>query len=291
MKQCLHCGEVFSGDSWKCPRCAQAPLVRDGFLAFAPDAGDHNNGFRNEYFPELAQVEKESFWFCSRAALISWALRSYAPSCENVLEIGCGTGFMLSAIARASPKVRIAGSEVLFTGLPFAAKQAATAQLFQMDARRIPFVEEFDVIGAFDVLEHIQEDELVLEQMRKAVTPNGRIIVTVPQHGFLWSQQDEYAHHVRRYEPGELERKITAAGFRIELSTSFVSLLLPLQIVSRIRKRRPSADFDLMAELRISSTLNYIFKQVMGIERAMIRSGWRFRFGGSRLIVASKQEN
>ena len=264
--------------------------MRDGFLAFAPDLADQTDGFRSEYFPELARLEEDNFWFSARADLIAWALRTYAPDRTSLLEIGCGTGFMLSAVARASPNVSISGSEVLSAGLPFAAQRSPTARLFQMDARRIPFVEEFDVIGAFDVLEHINEDETVLEQMWKAIVPGGRIIVTVPQHGFLWSLQDEYAHHVRRYERGELERKVTAAGFRVELSTSFVSLLLPLQMVTRLRKRHSSTDFDVMDALRIGGTTNAALGRVMGLELALIRAGWRFGFGGSRLLVASRQE-
>ena len=264
--------------------------MSDGFLAFAPDVAGHSDGFCNEYFPELARLEEKNFWFSARSDLISWVLRTYASDCQSVLEIGCGTGFMLSAVNRVLPNVKLAGSEVLSAGLPFASKRVPTAQLFQMDARRIPFVEEFDVIGAFDVLEHIREDELVLDQMRKALVPSGRIVVTVPQHGFLWSQQDEFAHHVRRYERGELERKVAAVGFRIELSTSFVSLLLPLQIVSRLRKRCPSRDFDVMAELRIGPILNSFLERVMELELALIRAGWHFGFGGSRLLVASKRE-
>ena len=65
-----------------------------------------------------------------------------------------------------------------------------------MDARRIPFEDEFDVIGAFDVLEHIKEDEQVLVQMHRAVKSGGGIMLTVPQHMFLWSEQDVQAHHV-----------------------------------------------------------------------------------------------
>jgi SAM-dependent methyltransferase len=59
------------------------------------------------------------------------------------------------------------------------------AVLFQMDARKIPFESEFDVIGAFDVLEHIEEDEKALAQIFHAVLPGGGLILTVPQHRFL----------------------------------------------------------------------------------------------------------
>ena len=68
-----------------------------------------------------------------------------------------------------------------------------------MDARNIPFRDEFDVIGAFDVLEHIDEDVAVIDEVRKALRPGGGFLMSVPQHPALWSQQDERAFHVRRY--------------------------------------------------------------------------------------------
>ena len=80
-----------------------------------------------------------------------------------------------------------------------------------MDARRIPYEAEFDVIGAFDVIEHIYEDAAVLQQMHRAVRPGGGIIVTVPQHRFLWSKQDEFSCHFRRYTRGELMSKVSCA--------------------------------------------------------------------------------
>src|SRR6266545_4042215 len=91
---------------------------------------------------------------------------SYEP--ENFLEIGCGTGFVLSGIRKAFPELILSGSEIFSEGLNLAAERLPGVELFQMDARRIPFQEEFDVIGAFDVLEHVKEDEEVLSQMYQA---------------------------------------------------------------------------------------------------------------------------
>ena len=76
------------------------------------------------------------------------------------------------------------------------------------------FRNEFDVIGAFDVLEHIADDELVLSQMHQAVRKGGGIILTVPQHSFLWSEIDEYSRHVRRYSVSELKLKLSGRDSR-----------------------------------------------------------------------------
>ena len=105
------------------------------------------------------------------------------------------------------------------------------AELLQMDARAIPFVEHFDIIGMFDVLEHIEDDRGVLEQTHRALRPGGGLIITVPQHRFLWSRYDEHAHHVRRYAADEIAEKVTAAGFRIIMTTSFVRIVVVLSLL------------------------------------------------------------
>ena len=134
--------------------------------------------------------------------LIVWALGKYGAGVSSFMEIGCGTGFVLQGIAGHFPKMRLVGSEIYPEGIAFAAERIARGEFMQMDARYIPFVDEFDAIGAFDVLEHIYEDEAVLEQIYQALKPYGFLMLTVLQHRWLWSRIDEYACHVRRYPSG-----------------------------------------------------------------------------------------
>ena len=157
-----------------------------------------------------------------------------------------------------------------------------------MDARHIPFVNEFDAIGAFDVLEHIDEDEQVLMQMREALKPNGIMLLTVPQHAWLWSPVDEYACHVRRYSAKELHAKVERAGLEILRSTSFVSTLLPAMCASRFIQNSSTKKIDASLEASISPKLNHIIKTLLNAEVAMIRNGLNFPLGGSRLIVARR---
>ncbi len=77
-------------------------------------------------------------------------MRRYFGRPAKILEIGCGTGFVLSEISRLFPAAELSGSEASCSGLAFAAQRVKSASLFQMDARHIPFREEFDVVGAFD---------------------------------------------------------------------------------------------------------------------------------------------
>ena len=285
MKLCLKCGEAFPTQERDCPFCFHRPAMIEGFPAFAPELAEDSEGFEAEFFPPLFAVEEKNFWFRSRNRLLVWALQRYFPGAKNFLEIGCGTGYVLSGIQRALPELSLSGSEIFTAGLSFAADRLAGVDLFQMDARSMPFHQEFDVIGAFDVLEHVKEDEEVLAQMFQATRPGGGIILTLPHHPFLWSQADDYAHHVRRYTTRELLDKVKGSGFEIKRSTSFVSLLLPLMFLSRLRQRN---QYDPMAEFKIGPVVNAVFEKTLDVERAMIRAGLSLPFGGSLLLVAGR---
>ena len=288
MKVCAACGSARTDDAWLCEDCANRPEVMDGVFAFAPALASTGAGFREDYFADLAAIEAGSFWFRARSALIIWAMRRYVRDPRTFLEIGCGTGFVLSGVRAAFPSVELSGSEIFSAGLAFAAKRVPSARFYQMDARNIPFREHFDVIGAFDVLEHIDEDEAVLDEVRKALRPGGGFLMSVPQHPALWSQQDERAFHVRRYTAAGLRRKLEAAGFEVVRMASFVSLLLPMMFASRLRMRECTTDteVDAIAALRLPRAVNIGLEAVMTVERALIGRGLSFPAGGSLLVVA-----
>lgn len=285
---CPECGAQRAHDTVPCVACASAPAWIDGIFAWSPALAQSGSGFKAEYFEPLAAAEETSFWFVARNKLLVWALRTYFPGFDSLLEIGCGTGFVLKGISDAFPSASLTGSEIFCSGLSEAAKRVPNATLLQMDARKLPFDREFDVIGAFDVLEHIDDDRRVLENMFRALKPGGGIIVTVPQHPFLWSRADTYACHERRYERAEMAAKVREAGFRIARNTSFVSLLLPAMAASRYRNQ--TGHYDPMDEMRIAPPINRVMGHIMTAERSFIRLGIDFPAGGSRLVVAVKPD-
>lgn len=271
-----------------CANCGFKLERLDDFLAWAPELAKHNDGFPPESFEGLARVEVGHFWFRTRNTLILWSLRKYFPGFRSLLEVGCGTGFVLAGIAQAFPAARLVGSEIYTAGLAFAAKRLPTAQLIQMDARRLPYAEEFDVVAAFDVIEHILEDELVLKNLYRAVKPGGGCLITVPQHQWLWSPVDEGACHQRRYSAPELHAKIEAAGFTIVRSTSFVTMLLPLMLAARLAARR-SVTSGGSEELKLNPFLNGLLALISRFEQCLIKLGISWPIGGSRLVVAKRK--
>lgn len=208
---------------------------------------------------------------------------------QSFFEIGCGTGFVLGAVARQFPAVKTFGSEIHLSALEIAQTRAPGAELMQMDARAIPFTDRFDVIGAFDVIEHITEDEQVLAQIYQALKPGGVAFISVPQHPWLWSTVDEESCHVRRYTAEELPRKLRHCGFSVLRSTSFVALLLPALLLSRRKPQPPQLHQPQGAcELRLPRWLDVLLSSVMALERVLIQFGLNFPLGGSRLVIARR---
>lgn len=288
MRRCLICDARRPSALNDCPVCGNRPRIVDGFTAYAPELAHEGGGFDASYFPVLARLEEANFWFKARNELIVWALAKYCGGFRAYLEIGCGTGFVLSGVARRFPDAVLSASEIFTAGLGFAAQRVPSATFMQMDARHIPFAEEFDVVGAFDVVEHIEEDDAVFAQAHQALKPGGHLLLTVPQHAWLWSASDDYARHERRYSGGDLRDKIRRAGFKLKRSSSFVSLLLPLMLISRLNSKKTPAEFDPTDEFKLPAWLNAAFYQAMAVERGMIRLGVNFPVGGSRLLVAQK---
>ena len=86
----------------------------------------------------------------------------------------------------------------------------------------------FDLIGMFDVLEHIPEELETLVALREALAPGGRLMLTVPAHQYLWSYFDEAAHHCRRYSSQEIRDRLVEAGFEVEFLSQFMTCIFPI---------------------------------------------------------------
>ena len=247
---------------------------------------------RTEYpFPEaafkyLASAESKHWWFRARNCVIIWLIRSRTPGIRSFLEVGCGTGFVINGIANAFPALELEASEYFEDGLVYARQRLPQCRFRQLDATAMAEENAYDCIGSFDVIEHINADETVLYNFHRALRTGGFLLLTVPQHPWLWSAADDFAHHVRRYTVQELRRKVMHAGFQIEYCTSFVSLLLPLMALQRLSSRNQNFNSD--NEFKISPLLNAALYLVMQLELILLRLGIRFPAGGSLLLLARK---
>jgi SAM-dependent methyltransferase len=293
VKVCLQCDSRFRSDDWSCPRCDWRPPELDGFVAFAPENATAIDGLFDPSFAGLlASLEPKSFWYEARSNLITWAFRRYLPnsaSTGSFFDVGCGNGFVLQGLHREFPALQLSGGDLLVDELDVARERVPNAAIFQLDALALPFDAEFDVAGCFDVLEHMKDDGGTLHQIAKIVKPGGHVLLTVPQHPFLWRRSDDFAHHQRRYGRARILALLRQAGFSPVCVTSFVTLLLPLVLLSKGLESVGVGSHEPFAELRQPNKVRQLCTAFMAVERRLIERGARFPFGGSLFAVATRR--
>jgi SAM-dependent methyltransferase len=286
VKVCLACQSRFEAADWRCPSCGEAP-PSDGRPIFSQPLSDFSERFDADVFRELAELEFQSPWFQVRNRAIQWLLGTRFPQARSFFEIGCGSGCVLAGLRDAFPALALSGGDPFPLALDIARRRLPDVELFQMDARQIPFDGEFDAIGAFDVIEHVDEDEEVLSELSRALRPGGGALLAVPQHRWLWSAADDFARHRRRYERDELVDKVRRAGFRVVFATSFVTLLAPVMALARLLQRNLEA-YDPRDELRPRWLVSSMMERGLEADLALITRGKSLPFGGTLLLAAEK---
>lgn len=250
---------------------------------------DQDSPFPIEAFASLAAMESSHWWFRARNQILLWILSTKIKPRINYLEVGCGTGFVLEAVARTFPSLRLEATEYYEAGLSVARNRTPCCQFREMNALLMNDSNRYECIGCFDVLEHIQDDELVISNFYQALQPTGKLILTVPQHKWLWSAADDFAHHMRRYSRREILTKLRRIGFTITYTSSFVSLLLMLMVAQRFSgPRKASKNYTIRDILDVNPILNQLLYVTMLLELMLLRLGIRFPAGGSLVVVAQK---
>jgi SAM-dependent methyltransferase len=238
-------------------------------------------------FDDLVAAERWHFWFRARRDLVLWALDRYLPGTQRLLEVGCGAGFVLEGFERRGCLLTLAACDASLDAIGYARRRARQALLFQADVRRLPVRAGFDAIAALDVIEHVHEDTDALREMFNVLRPGGGLLLTVPQHRWLWSQVDEFSHHCRRYDRTDLLSKAHAAGFEVIRCTSYFLATLPFAVASR-RRTQDEATFDPAAELRMSKALSAAFGMLLKPESWLLKAGVPLPVGSSLLLVARR---
>lgn len=267
----------------------------EGIRCYAPALALDCVDYPSSGFDVTAEVEARSFWCRTRNRVLTQVFRRFTDrrATLDVLEVGCGIGGVIAAL-RKFPNLRLTGSEIYLQGLRYARAKMPDVDFIQLDATDIPFQAAFDVVGAFDVLEHIPDDEKAMSEIAHALRPGGLFIVTVPQYPWLWSTLDELVSHKRRYRKKELVAKLDRAGFEIVYLTSFITLLLPAMILSRVfdraqpRSTDPAADFA--SRVAPPALVNTICDWVMRVDETVLKLGLTLPVGGSLLAVARPRQ-
>ncbi|MFD0904525.1 class I SAM-dependent methyltransferase [Actinomadura sediminis] len=218
-----------------------------------------------EEIRRLTELEDRHWWFRERRARLARELRRLPrpfPG-ERALDVGAAGGGNTRVLAAH-------GWRALATDLAEEAVAIARARgldALRADARDLP-VESgaFGLVTAFDVLEHVEEDDRVAREIARVLRPGGTALVSVPCDMSLWSAHDEALSHVRRYDRDRLTRVVEDAGLAVERVWSWNVLLRP---VVRLRRRAVKGD-DLAAPHPL---VNAALTAVIGAERRLPLSG------------------
>lgn len=234
-------------------------------------------------FQFLADSERDHWWFRGRREFIRASMERIAPPRgARILDAGCGSGGNLALLAEFGA---IHGFEYDDRACAHAAAlgigPVATGSL----PDHVPFADtRFDVIGLFDVLEHLEHPVESLVRLRERLTGNGAVLLTVPACPWLWGPYDEACHHFRRYTAETLTEHLQAAGFRIDYLSHFNALLLPLAIVQRLKERAFGYS---STELSTSPGLSKLLFRIFRLERRWVPAS-RLPFGLSLIAIARR---
>jgi len=156
--------------------------------------------------------------------------------------------------------------------------------------------DSFDLVCAFDVLEHIENDKLALEEIHRVTKPTGYIFLTVPAYNFLWSPHDVINHHYRRYNSASLRELNSIIEKKSEiLKVSFFnSILFPVIYISRKLsnffhdKSKPiKSDCE---KFNGDGVFNSILRNIFSFEKYLLRLT-TLPFGVSMLLIEKKKDD
>jgi SAM-dependent methyltransferase len=213
-----------------------------------------------------------------------------APSTDRrrrVLDVGCGTGTMVTHLARYG---RVYGVDMDHEAVGYCYERDLHT-VVQAAAGHLPFPDAtFDLVTMLDVLEHIEDERNTLDEVSRVLRPGGVLTVAVPAYRFLWGAQDDVSQHRRRYSAKQLADRMLSAGLRVKRLTYFnTTLFPPIAAIRLFRRAVPQArstesDFTFPTP----GPMNRLLATVFGLESAVV-ARTDLPFGVSILCLAEKE--
>jgi SAM-dependent methyltransferase len=219
-------------------------------------------------YQQMAELDELHWWYRARREILAELIRRTVqpPAGAQILEIGCGTGHNLAMLAQFGHVDALELDEeargIAEKRLGRTVMSAPLPKLAGVPDRH------YDLIGAFDVIEHIDDDRAALASIAARLKPGGKFVMTVPAHQWMWSAHDTVNHHKRRYSKRSLRQLIEGSPLKLERIGYFNSLLFPVAVAERLSSKlrgKDSADLTLPPRL-----LNSALERTFAAERHLV---------------------
>ena len=242
----------------------------------------------SKLYQEMQSVESQHWWFRARREILISLILQYLPQ-GKILDVGCGTGFILEYLeSKYSSQYEAWGIDISAIAIQFCQDKGLT-KVAQgvLEGNTLP-LNNFDLIMFLDIIEHLDDDLAALNQAKHYLKSQGQILITVPAYQFLWSAHDEIHNHKRRYTKSQIVELLKQAGYEITFISYFNTFLFPLiaiaRLIGNILNRHHTSDISIPSDL-INQSLYQIFRW----EKKLLPS-IPFPFGVSIICLAHNLE-
>ena len=234
-------------------------------------------------YDRMNDLEARHWWFVARRKIIASLIgRTLEKRPARILEAGCGSGGNLRMLGDFG---EVDAFEYHDPAREAAARKTGMTIPFGALPDVLPFDRDYDLIGLFDVLEHIEDDVGSLVALRQRLGEGGKILITVPALPALWSGHDVRHHHFRRYTKASLAEAAQKAGLKVTYASYFNFFLFPLAVAARAVKGLSRSDVP--DDRMPSSWANALLTRVFGTERHLL-GRVRLPIGLSLAVVLEK---
>ncbi len=221
------------------------------------------------------------WWYRARARLLHAALGEFLGEPHRLLDVGSADGPSVAWMRGDHQQVTI---DLDPRGLRPGEGVCASALA-------LPFPDAtFDVVGAFDVLEHCEPEKQAIDELTRVLAPGGRLLLSVPAYRWAWSDHDVRAGHHRRYTRRRLVFVVRGAGLHVRRSTYAFGGVFPLFVAERVLRRVNGRRSGTGQQLTpVSPTMDRVLMGLSALDARVLphRDIW---FGSSVLLAAVKPE-
>jgi SAM-dependent methyltransferase len=248
----------------------------------------------------LFQMEADSWWFQYRAKVITGLMSRYYEKSTKTVDVGGGNGYTTMIAQRSGFEMSLL--EPSEEACRNARKRGIEAHAGLM-TRDYPDDGMYEQALLLDVLEHIEDDQDFLDLLHKKIARGGLLLITVPAYKLLWSSEDDYAKHYRRYTKKELREKAEKSGFDVLYAGYFMQFLfIPILfirvwlerigVVKRQNERTEEERAELMEkqfQTKKGGIISIILKIVEDIEYKRLMRGQCLKFGASVIMILQRR--